>query len=63
MWVTAQAVVEYGGLTSSRVAGSPGSGVDRIIEAITNAGATDYLLGAVALVLVMYVISKLLDVA
>jgi hypothetical protein len=48
MWVAAQAVVEYGGLTSSRVVGSPGSGVDRIVNAITNASATDYLVGAVA---------------
>ena len=63
MWITAQAMAEYGGLTSSRAAGTSSNALDRIMNQITNASATDYLLAAVALVVTMYMISKLLDAA
>ena len=61
MWIAAQAVAEYGGLTSSGAARS--SSFDGLVNQVMNASPTDYVLAVIALIVVMYLISKLMDAA
>jgi transposase len=56
----AQAVAEYGGAVSRTVGSSP---IDGLLQRLSNATLTDYLLIGVGFLLVAYVIGKLLDAA
>jgi hypothetical protein len=60
MWMSAQAVAEYGGLTASRTANSS---MDNVLSRVMDASATDYVLVIAGVLVAMFLISKLLDAA
>lgn len=59
MFQLAQAVAEYGGTISRTSGGS----IDGLMQRISNATTTDYLLIGVGLLFVVFVIGRLLDAA
>jgi hypothetical protein len=59
MSILAQAVAEYGGTISRTGGGS----LDGVLQRMSNASGTDYLVVGAGILLAMYLIGKLLDAA
>lgn len=61
MNILAQAIAEYGGISSSQAGGA--SSLERFVDRLSNATTTEYLVMGLGVLIALFLLMKLLDAA